>query len=563
MNLSLDPRRRPLVLSVVVIVLGALAYIGASLWLGDRVPRGTTVAGVAVGGQDAATATSTLTTTLVPRAAEPITLKAADRTATLVPADAGVALDLDGTVDELVGFSLNPVNLWRHLSGGSEVAPDVTVDAAAFATAIDATREALDTPATEGSLTLPKGKVVYKAPVTGTTVQAEATAKAVAQSWPAVSTVDAVVSPAAPKVSAEEFDRVRTEFAEVAVSGPVKVVAGKKTFELAPAAFAPALTLTADASGRITPAADPKKLVAIVREAARKAEAEVEGTDAVVTYAGGTYHVAPAVTGIALDEASIRSEVFTAIGSTQRTATVKVAAKEPKFSTAKAKATLPKGLISSFTTNYPCCLPRVSNIKKASGVVNGTYVPPGGQFSLNAVLGQRTAASGYVKAGVIMNGRSAIDYGGGISQVSTTIFNAAFFSGMQLDAWTPHTFYISRYPEGREATISWPDVHHKWTNTTDGGVRIQVTATDTSITVSFYGTKKWDIEATKSNRFNIRSPRTIVDDSPTCVPQSPVQGFTVTVGRIFRQNGAEVKRQSFTTTYQPEDFVTCTNPQPQ
>ena len=81
------------------------------------------------------------------------------------------------------------------------------------------------------------------------------------------------------------------------------------------------------------------------------------------------------------------------------------------------------------------------------------------------MLGQRTAAKGYNSAPVIENGRLNKDYGGGISQVSTTTFNATFFSGVRIEEYLPHSFYISRYPEGREATISWPDVD-KWLPTT-------------------------------------------------------------------------------------------------
>ncbi|MGL5910797.1 MAG: VanW family protein [Phycicoccus sp.] len=202
----------------------------------------------------------------------------------------------------------------------------------------------------------------------------------------------------------------------------------------------------------------------------------------------------------------------------------------------------------------------MQNIKLAARLINGTYVTPGGQFSMNAILGQRTPEKGYVKAGIIRNGRAAENYGGGISQVSTTIFNAAFFSGMRLDAWTPHYYYISRYPEGREATISWPDLHNKFTNVTDGGVLMELSATDTSVTVSFYGTKKWDIEATKSARRDLVAPKTYSDPDPECITQSPVPGFTVDVGRIFRQGSTVVKRESYTTRYRPEDDVTCTNP---
>ena len=112
----------------------------------------------------------------------------------------------------------------------------------------------------------------------------------------------------------------------------------------------------------------------------------------------------------------------------------------------------------------------------------------------------------------------------------------------------------------REATISWPDLHNKFTNVTDGGILIQASATDTSVTVSFYGTKKYDVTATKSPRRNITQPKKIVDDSVECVPQEPVVGFTVDVGRILKQGGKVVKTEKYTTTYRPEDDVTCTNP---
>ncbi|HEX6917678.1 MAG TPA: hypothetical protein VF140_06330, partial [Phycicoccus sp.] len=77
-------------------------------------------------------------------------------------------------------------------------------------------------------------------------------------------------------------------------------------------------------------------------------------------------------------------------------------------------------------------------------------------------------------------------------------------------------------------------------------------------TVDFWGRKKWDVEATKSARYNVVQPKKILDDSPKCLPQSPVPGFTVDVGRVFKQAGKVVRTQKFTTRYQPEDSVTCT-----
>ncbi len=551
------PRRWPAVVAGTVLLLAAL-YGGAAWWFGDRVPRGMTVAGVDVGGQTADVARTTLERAVGDGADEPLTLTSPAGEAELDPADSGLAVDVPATVRALTGFTLAPADLWRHVVGGGDQPAVVTVDDAAFGAALETARETLDAQPQEGALSLEGGKVTYTAPVKGTRTDLERTAAAVRRWWPAQDTVEVVAETVPAKVTTAELERVRDEFAAVAVSAPVTVEANGKSFELAPADFVPAVVLSPADDGTITPRADDEKLRALVHAAATEAGAEVAPKDAVVTFTGRTPKVAPSAAGVALDDASISAAVWAAISSTERTATVTTKEVQPEFTTEVAKKTLPKEKISSFTTYYQAGQARVHNIKLAASIINGTYIPPGEQFSMNGVLGERTAAKGYVKAGIIRYGRLAESYGGGISQVSTTIFNASFFAGVQLDAWQPHSFYISRYPEGREATISWPDLHNKWTNTLDGGILMEVTTTDTSITVTYYGTKKYDVEATKSARYAIVQPKKITDDSATCKPQNPTVGFTVDVGRIFRAGGKVVKKQTFTTRYDAEDDVTCT-----
>jgi vancomycin resistance protein YoaR len=553
--------RWPLVIGGVLLGLLVL-YVAVAAYVGDRVPRGTTVAGVAVGGQDADQARATLTDRLGSTSEATVVLTSGAGKVEAGPADLGVAVDVDATVDDLVGFSLAPTDVWHHLVGGSAQRPVVTLDDDRFAALVERSRGELDAKPVEGSISLAGGKVTVKEPVAGTRTDVAGTADAVRRWWPIDRTVQVAARTLAPRMSSEELERVRAEFADVAVSGPVTVNAGQKTFALTPEQLAPVVVLKADEQGRITPRADDGKLRALVHDAAEAAGAEVEAKDAVVTFSGRTPTVKPHVSGLALDDASITTEVWKAVTTTNRTATVATTKTEPKFTTAVARKTLPKEKISSFTTNYQPGQPRVHNIRLASRLIDGTYVPPGEQFSMNGILGERTAGKGYVEAGIIRGGRAAKSYGGGISQVSTTIFNAAFFAGVQLDAWTPHYYYISRYPEGREATISWPDLHNKFTNTTDGGILVQVATTDTSITVTFWGTKKYDVTATKSARYDIVQPKRIVDDGPDCIDQTPVVGFKVDVGRVFKQGGKVVRTQKFTTNYRPEDDVTCTNPKP-
>ena len=553
--------RWPLLVAGAVLALLA-AYVVAAAVLGDRVPRGTTVSGVAVGGQGAAEARATLTRALGARAAQPLVLASSAGEVKAAPKDLGLGLDVDATVDELVGFSLSPARFWHHLAGGSDQPVVTTFDERRFTDALTKARPELDAEPVEGSISLAGGKVTVKQPVAGTATDVEGTADAVRRWWPSQQRVEVAARAVPPAVSAQELARVRTEFADVAVSGPVTVQAGDASFTIAPKAFAPAVVLEADDSGRITPRADEKKLAKIVHAAADKADAEVEPKDAEVTFVGRKPTVRPHVTGRVLDDASMTSAVWKAISTTTRTATVATKVVEPTFTTEIAKRTLPKEKISSFTTYYQAGQPRVHNIKLAARVLDGTYVPPGKQFSMNAVLGERTPAKGYIEAGIIRGGRAATSVGGGISQVSTTIFNASFFAGVQLDAWTPHYYYISRYPEGREATISWPDLHNKFTNTTSGGILMEVKTTDTSITVTYWGTKKYDVTATKSARYDVVQPKKYTDDGPDCIDQSPVVGFKVDVGRILKQGGKVVKTEKYTTNYRPEDDVTCTNPKP-
>ncbi len=551
------PRRWPFAVLGGLVVAGAL-YAGAAAWAGDRVPRGTTVAGVDVGGQGAEAARATLQRALGDAGSLPLTLTSSAGKVTVAPQDAGLAVDVPATVDSLTGFTLAPAEVWKHVVGGDEQPAVVTLDEAAFTKVLEAARKELDAKPAEGSLSLAGGKVAYKAPAEGTTADVAGTAAAVKRWWPAQESVEVAARRTPTKVSATELERVRDEFATVAVSAPVTVAVGAKSFEIAPKDFVTALVLQPAEDGTITPRADDKKLRALVHAAATKAEVEVKAKDAVVTFKARKPTVTPSVVGTALDDASISAAVWPAISTPQRTATVTTTEVQPEFTTAIAKKTLPKERISTFTTYYEAGVPRVQNIRLAASIINGTYIPPGEQFSMNGILGERTPDKGYIMAGIIRDGRLAESYGGGISQVSTTIFNASFFAGVQLDAWQAHSFYISRYPEGREATISWPDLHNKWTNTTDGGILMEVTTTATSITVSYWGTKKYDVEATKSARYDLVPPKKITDDSPTCKPQSPVPGFKVDIGRILKQNGKVVKSSSFTTRYDPEDDVTCT-----
>src|SRR5207248_495745 len=115
-----------------------------------------------------------------------------------------------------------------------------------------------------------------------------------------------------------------------------------------------------------------------------------------------------------------------------------------------------KEQVSTFTTRYIAGQPRVTNIHRIADLVKGTVILPGETFSLNRAVGERTLAKGFVVDHQINeDGKFDDAVGGGISQFATTTFNAAFFGGLDFGEYQSHSIYISRYPFGREATVSW------------------------------------------------------------------------------------------------------------
>jgi len=152
--------------------------------------------------------------------------------------------------------------------------------------------------------------------------------------------------------------------------------------------------------------------------------------------------------------------------------------------------------VSTFTTYHAAGQGRVKNIQRFADLVRGHVILPGESVSMNELVGRRTTANGFVGGGAIIGGVLKSDIGGGVSQFATTMFNAAFFAGLEFETYQAHSLYFSRYPYGREATISWPAPDLEISNPTPYGVMIWTSYTDTSITVTLYSTKYVEVRET-------------------------------------------------------------------
>lgn len=146
-------------------------------------------------------------------------------------------------------------------------------------------------------------------------------------------------------------------------------------------------------------------------------------------------------------------------------------------------------VVGQFTTRFVPGQQRVINISRIAELTRGAVIEPGETFSVNGYVGPRTVEDGFVPAGMIYEGVFVDSVGGGISQYATTLFNAAFFAGLDFGVYQSHSIYLDRYPYGREATVSHPAPDLQIINNTPHGVLIWPTVTQDSITVQLYSTR--------------------------------------------------------------------------
>jgi vancomycin resistance protein YoaR len=161
---------------------------------------------------------------------------------------------------------------------------------------------------------------------------------------------------------------------------------------------------------------------------------------------------------------------------------------------------------------------------------------------------------------MIYNGLYIDSVGGGVSQFTTTLYNAVFFAGLKDVEHHTHSYYISRYPAGREATISYPEPNFIFQNDTSTGILIQTSYTNTSITVTFWGTKYYDITSTSSPRYAFTTAGTVYNTRPDCESASGGQGFQIDVTQTFLKDDEVVKKNVLHTRYDPEPVIVCGPP---
>ena len=552
-----------------LLALAGVAYVGLYLYAGDTLPRDAKVEGISIAGLSPARAEDKLRERLATREKQPIQVTFGDgRGEAIDPAGAGLSIDYPASVAEAGGGAgLGLRRMWEVISGGGDHRAAVYVDQDKMQASLEGLTKAIGQPPVEGTVAFRDGTAVAVPSRPGLVVSRGSTQTLLERHFLRGGSQKVPTETREPTIAAPAVDRALSEFGRPAMSGPVTLVLGGQKVVAPPRLFGQGLSMV-PSDGRLVPQVDGTRLLEALAPVMRTVGREAE--DARIEVRGGRPVVVPARVGVEIDPAEIESrfaDVVVQRGAERRLA-VQGKVTQPAFTTAEAQALKVTQQVSTFTTSFPYADYRNVNLPRAAQLINGTLLRPGQTFSLNAAVGERTKANGFTEGYVVSDGIFTKDLGGGVSQIATTTFNAMFLAGLQPVEHHPHPVYIDRYPAGREATVAWPSVDLKFTNTTPYGVLITASvrrstpSREGAATVTMYSTKRWDITTGTGRRTNVRNPKVRYLQGPDCQQFAGTQGFGIDVFRVFHPVGARkvLRREKFHTDYLPVDTVRCGAP---
>jgi vancomycin resistance protein YoaR len=476
-----------IVLAAVVTAVG-FAYAGSP----DRLAAGLRVAGFDVGGMTVPEARRLLEARAARLANVPVRFVADGRRFGVTPRQLGVRVDwteaLAAARDQGVGFG--PLRGLRRLGVrifGDDVAPSATYSGAAAAALVADLGRRVDQPAREPAVRLVGMRPQLVPGRTGLVLDRPAATRRMLAALASFSreTVTLPVRSDEPRVPDAALEPVLAQV-RTALSAPVRLTLGSRRWQLQPWLTASLLRLPSE--GRRTleiggPGAD-----SYLRFLSRQIDRPASDARFVVSGATDSIRLQPSTTGLTLDKGRTEAAILhAALAPAGRRAVIRVAEAQPKTSTEDLEKLGITGLVGSYETVFSGIPNRIHNVELVSHLIDGKLIAPGAVFSFNGTTGERSAAKGFLEAPVIINGELQTGLGGGVCQVSTTVFNAAFEAGLPILERTNHALYISHYPLGRDATVDYPDVDLKFRNDTDHWLLLRAFVTSSTLKVLLFG----------------------------------------------------------------------------
>ena len=556
-----------------ILLLPIAVYLADRTASNGEIPRNVSVVGLDVGGlsrDDAVVVVREYETNLKN---EKATFVVSGSTYELDPMSVGLAANVDEAVDVAMnqrsGGVISGFVPWiRGFTEQVDVDLAVTVDDEA----IDAhlrgwEQDAIENPAYEGSVAIVGDEIDFEYPRIGQRIDRPVAVALVdtVLTVPERQVTELPLTDSIPELTAADIDDAVATLRRM-VSRPILLYNEERNVVLTvtpdEVSSATVVEVVEDSPARVGISLDVNRVAEILEPHRAALELPPVNADFDVDIETDEVTIIPSKNGTTLDPEAATVELLKAATSGEATGDLIFAeGAEPEFSTADAEGFGPLGLVSEFTTKTPG-VERVHNIHLMADTIDGYVVWPGEEFSINEVVGPRTEAKGYQRDGAIINGEvtccdEPANVGGGVSQYGTTIYNAIFFGCYEDLEHTPHSIYISRYPEGREATLGYlqPDVRFR--NDTDAPVIIRNTYDGNStITVKFYGNNGGRLcEAERSERSNYTDPKLVYESNPSLTPGSEnvvskgSQGWTVTVTRIMTMPDGTVIREPYTHRY--------------
>jgi vancomycin resistance protein YoaR len=561
-------RRRTLRIAVLAALLVLGGLLGSAAWLArgeaGRLPPSVEIGGVDVGGLTVAEARALLEQDAERRAAQPILLVyESGRIET-----SGAALGAEAQIDEALEQAVDSRGRFSRLKARLGLGDAITLPLS-FETSPKTLEQVLDRVEREverkvvpANVELVGGEIVVTRAESGIQLDRTEAARRLVLLPPEVALTLRTIDPRVSDADAEAAG----ETAEELLHSPPAVVFRTTRLELGKKIVREGLRF-ARRDGAIEVSLDPTVLEQRLHRAFR--EYERSPRDASFLIEGASARLVPARRGREVAPKRMAEAIVAAAGLPEVPAVFDTLT--PELTTAEGKQLRIRELVSEFMTAYPCCAPRVTNIQLAAKILDGQIIEPGARFSLNEALGERTEERGFVPAPMIEAGRLKDAVGGGVSQVATTMYNAAFFAGVELIEHTPHEFYISRYPMGREATVSWGGPELIFRNDWKAGILIKAQALDTSITIRFYSStlgRRVETQTGEPYAYEGAGTVRIFDPSlppgtETVVQGGGISGFTVEYTRDVYRGKRLIKDESYRVRYKPENTIVEYGPEPE
>ncbi|MBA2317902.1 MAG: VanW family protein [Euzebyales bacterium] len=561
-------RARPWLWAGVAVLAGLLLSVGlfgAVRLLRPGALPGTVVNGVEVGGL----AGAELTSAIAAAGGEDrqVTVRRGSAQVTSDAAAFGYRLDVEAAAARVMergrqsSLAAALADHARALYDTTPIAPVASLDEAVLTERVAAVAAQLRLEPVEASLAFAGVQVVRTSPEPGARVRLEPLADDVRAGLlgGGETVIEAETEPLPPATTVADLDEAAAA-AERAVSAPVTLRRNDTTLELTPEQIA-SLLVVEPQDGRLVLRADPERVDALVPDDVRQGFAS-EPVDARIEVGGGDVQIIESQPGFAFSAAIAAEQIVAlATGDGDRAAELDGAVVEASLTIEDALALGIVEQVSAFTTEFPCCQSRVTNIQRIADLVDGVLIRAGETLSLNDYVGERTTAKGFVAGGAIQAGEFVDEVGGGVSQFATTMYNAAYFGGYEIPDHKAHSYYISRYPVGREATLNFPTVDLKVRNNSPHGVVVKTSHTGTSVTVAFYGTKWVEVDSITGERHNFAAPETDVQENPSLaagterVVQGGRGGFDITVVRVLRFPDGHEEREEVFTRYLAEPRI--------